>query len=173
MIKDKQRGQKKGKAATFPKTLKTIDVVTNLGQGAEIAKIYGEWLGSFQWTYYATLTTKYRLSMPAARKAAEGMAKELGKGGSYRFFFAIEPFDLRNGFHIHALIDAPTGYQYKHLIQIWQHVSGNKRKKKEGETESTWNRIDLQTYDPKLGAKHYVGKYIMKQRTDYDMLTNK
>jgi len=110
--------------------------------------------------------------MPAARKAMEGMAKELSKGGNYRIFFAIEPFDLRQGYHIHALIQVPEGYKYTHVIQIWQHVSGNKRKPKESEHESTWNRVDLDIYNPKLGAKHYVGKYIMKDQSDYDMLTN-
>ena len=108
--------------------------------------------------------------MNSARRAMEGMYKEISKAGASTIFFAVEPFDLKEGYHIHALLQVPETYQYKHILQVWQHVSGNKRKVKvEGEA-STWNRVDLQTYNPKLGARHYVGKYIMKQGCDYDIL---
>lgn len=110
--------------------------------------------------------------MPSARRAMEGMYKEIAKGGAAAIFFAVEPFDLKEGYHVHALIQAPKGYQYKHVLQVWQHVSGNKRKSKNEGEASTWNRVDLQTYKPKLGARHYVGKYIMKEGCDYDILIN-
>jgi hypothetical protein len=139
----------------------------------DLSKDYGLWLSNFQWDYYATLTTKYKLTLPAARRAVEGLHKELLKAGYSLIFFAIEPYDLKEGYHIHALMKVPKGYKYPHILQIWQHVSGNKRKVKEGNDGSgvsTWNRIQLQTYNPKLGGSHYVGKYIMKERADYDLL---
>jgi len=135
-----------------------------------IRNSYAEWLSEFEWSYYATLTTRYRLTMKSARKAVEGLHKQLSKAGNAVIFFAIEPYDVKEGYHIHALILCPNGLKYQHVISSWQHVSGNKRKPKEGEHESTWNRVELQRYNPKLGARHYVGKYIMKDQSDYDFL---
>lgn len=143
---------------------------TKLTHSEIIQNAYAEWLGTFEWDYWTTLTTRYKLTMPSARRAVEGLHKELKKAGECSIFFAVEPFDLKEGYHIHALLKVPKGYKYQHIVQVWQHVSGNKRKPKETDSESTWNRVKLETYDKKRGAKGYVGKYINKDRSDYDLL---
>ena len=116
---------------------------TKLTHSEIIQNAYAEWLGTFEWDYWCTLTTRYKLTMPSARRAVEGLHKELKKAGECLVFFAIEPYDLKEGYHIHALLKVPKGYKYPHILQVWQHVSGNKRKPKEVDTESTWNRVCL------------------------------
>lgn len=145
---------------------------SKLSQKEQVRNSYAEWLDTFDWSYWATLTTRYKLTMPSARRAMNGMFDQLSKAGKVSIFYVCEPFDLKEGYHIHALIGLNGNLKYQHIIQTWQHVSGNKRKAKEGDTQSTWNRVDLQTYQPKLGARHYVGKYMTKNACDYDILTN-
>ena len=155
-------------------------MATKLTHSERIQNEYAEWLGTFEWDYWCTLTTRYKLTMPSARRAVEGLHKELKKAGECLVFFAIEPYDLKEGYHIHALLKVPKGYKYPHIIQVWQHVSGNKRKGEKVEvpdwetfttkTQSTWNRTTLENYDKQRGAKGYVGKYINKDRSDYDFL---
>ena len=42
-----------------------------------VRNAYAEWLNEFKWTYWATFTTGYKLTMPSARRAMEGMFKEI------------------------------------------------------------------------------------------------
>lgn len=128
-------------------------------------KHYGDWLSSYQdWTYWATLTTRYELTLKSSRRIAVKFYKELERAGNSRMFFAAEPFDVKEGFHLHALIKVSDMLNFKNIIDAYQVTSGNKHLKKE-----KWNRIQLEKYDPKLGAGHYIGKYISKELSDYDI----
>ena len=128
-------------------------------------KAYGEWLSSYEdWTYWATLTTRYELTLKSSRRIAVKFFKELDRAGNTRMFFASEPFDLKEGFHLHALIKVSDILSFKNIIDTYQVCSGNKHVEKE-----KWNRVQLEKYNPKLGAGYYVGKYISKDLSDYDM----
>jgi hypothetical protein len=70
----------------------------------QVRNAYAEWLNEFKWTYWATFTTVYKLTMPSARRAMEGMFKEISKAGKVTIFYVIEPFDLKEGYHLHALV---------------------------------------------------------------------
>lgn len=174
---------------------------TNSFSPSQQQQHYGTWLQSFDWSHWATLTTSYELTLKSARRIATGLYKELSRAGDTKIFWAAEPFDLKEGYHLHALIKIPDVLTYKNIIQTYQHVSGNKTMYQtpselkncekfyssnnesiksyhllNGEVVSTqkrgWNRIQLENYDPSKGASHYIGKYITKQLSDYDILTN-
>lgn len=98
-----------------------------------------------------------------------GFEKFLSKAGNTQIFFAVEPFDIKEGYHLHALMKLPTNLSYRNIVEVWQHVSGNKKKRKGKE----WNAIKLEKYNPKLGAGHYLSKYITKELSDYDMIGSK
>jgi len=148
-------------------------VSTKIANGKVIQVEYAKWLDTMKWTYWTTLTTRYKLTMKSARRMMEGMQKELQKGGEAQIFFAIEPFDIKEGYHIHALILAPKVYKYKHIIQLFQHVSGNKVNRKNNDGESTWNRCEVEKYYKSKGANYYCAKYITKELSDYNLLTSK
>lgn len=124
---------------------------------------YGQWLKDYDWSFWATMTTKYELTLPSARRAAEGFYKQVGKAGDFRMFWCAEPFDVRDGYHLHALIHVSDLLPYKFLVDAYQVVTGNKELSKD-----RWNRIQLRKYNPKLGAGYYVSKYITKNLADYD-----
>ena len=129
----------------------------------------GDWLSSFDWDFWATLTTRKELTLPSARRAVMGFNKFLERAGYTRIFFAIEQFDLKEGYHLHALLKLPDVLSYRNIIETWQHVTGNKKKHK----GKKWNAINLQKYNPKLGASHYLAKYITKELSDYDFIGSK
>ena len=126
----------------------------------------GNWLNTFDWTHWATLTTKYQLTLKSGRRIATGFHRELSRAGDTKIFWAAEPFDLKEGYHLHALIKIPNILNFNNIIQTYQHVSGNKNLEK----GDKWNRIQLENYNPKLGASHYISKYITKKLCDYDVL---
>lgn len=123
---------------------------------------YADFLQTFAWTHYVTFTTGYTLTLASARRLMENFHKQIKKAGASPFFWVAERFEVKDGYHTHALIKVPDAWHFKNIIDIWQKVSGGKKR---GE----WNRIDLQVYDPKKGAGFYVSKYVTKSGADYDL----
>ncbi|HYV92753.1 MAG TPA: hypothetical protein VE978_13240 [Chitinophagales bacterium] len=126
-------------------------------------KDYAEFLNTLPFTHYGTFTTGYKMSLTSARRVMEGFHNQIRKEGQTNFFWVAENYEVNDGYHTHGLIQVPHTVTYKKLLDIWQHVSGGKKSDK-------WNRIDLQRYDKERGANFYVGKYIRRKNTDYDLL---
>lgn len=124
---------------------------------------YSNWLTPLPWTHWATCTTGYEMTLKSARRAMERYHKYLSKAGSCTMFWAAEPYDCKDGYHTHALIALPPSLNYKNAIDLWQTASGGKNLQK-------WQRIQLETYNPKLGAGHYISKYVTKGFSDFDFL---
>lgn len=134
----------------------------------------GDWLHSMPWTHWATLTTPYELTMKGARRLAHRFHRRLNKDAPASMFWACEPFDAKDGFHLHALLNVP-GVPYESIIQTYQDTAGG----------SGWKRIQLDEFNPSwkkkgkeeredaTGATYYVGKYITKKLSDYDLLLPK
>lgn len=122
--------------------------------------VFGGFLEQVEWNYWCTFTTKWELTLPSARRMAEKIYHKwcsvLPQGDLFQvenpaMFWACEPFDLRNGYHIHALMR--TGADAKQ-IYTWA-------KKKYG-------RALVLKYEKGKGAHTYCGKYITKRLSDYD-----
>lgn len=129
---------------------------------------YGQWLSEYEWSHWGTLTTRYELTLKSARRITDGFYKELARAGETRLFWCAEPFDCKEGFHMHCLIKVPEMLTFKNVIDTYQVMSGNKHIEK----GAKWNRIELEKFNKGLGACGYVSKYITKELADYDMLTN-
>lgn len=84
-------------------------------------------------------------------------------------FWAAEPFDIKEGHHLHAVIRMSDVHSFQKIIGTWQVISGNKTMEK----GDKWNRVQIEQYDKKLGAGHYISKYITKELADYDFYSNK
>lgn len=140
---------------------------------------YIDWLDTFDWSFWSTLTTDYELTMKSARRAAERYHEFIKKlaNGYCKMFFVLEPFDIKDGMHIHALILLPDHFHdklyYQQLIDAWQICSGKGRRVKDENDKwvaQTPNRIELKKYRSDIKASGYCTKYIMKQNSDYDIL---
>lgn len=67
-------------------------------------------------------------------------------------FWVAEKFELREGYHLHALMR--TDVSGTAIWQWWFRRFG---------------RAEVRDFDPKLGAAGYVAKYVTKQLADYDV----
>jgi hypothetical protein len=128
---------------------------------------YADWLNTMEWGYYCTLTTRYSLSMKAARRAAERLNSYLQKHiGGIRLFWVSEPFDTKYSYHIHALLHF-SNPALKNAIALikkaWQVVTKGKGGKE-------YNNTVIQPYDKELGANYYISKYMTRFNADYDIL---
>jgi hypothetical protein len=68
-------------------------------------------------------------------------------------FWAAEPFDVRDGNHIHALIHTDSS---KETLRKWM--------------KERYGRTQVLDYDPTKGAHSYCAKYITKDLSDYDII---
>lgn len=85
----------------------------------------------------------------------------------YTIFWAAEPYDVKEGQHLHALVhfascDLVTDNkpQFTALRKAWTTAIGD-----------VHARQYHARYDPKLGARYYVAKYISKKLADYDFMS--
>jgi hypothetical protein len=124
---------------------------------------FGNWLSNENWTHYATFTTGYELTLNSARRAMHRIHDNLDKMMPCTMFWAAEPFDVKTGYHTHALISTHEHLSYKALHEMWQKVCGNGRKGNQ--------RLDISKFDPQRNAGYYLSKYITKRLSDYDYLT--
>jgi hypothetical protein len=145
-------------------------------------QIYVEWLDTLEWSFFATLTTKFELTPKSARRAVERYFKIISRlsKGCCKLFYVTEPFELKDGMHLHCLIHLPKQFHdpifYQKLIDAWQMAVGTyNRVKNEHDLweEQPQSRIDLRRYKVERGAPGYLSKYLMKNNCDYDILTNK
>jgi len=112
------------------------------------------WLNAQQWTYWATFTTRYELSLPSARHMANVIADHCLDYGDL-MFWAAEEFDCRDGYHIHTILRTALERQ-----KLWKWAFRR------------YGRSHIQDYDYTLGAGDYVSKYISKRMVDYDIIGN-
>lgn len=115
---------------------------------------WGEFLSSFVWTYFVTLTTRSASSADSLLRSFRRYERSLQRIAQQRvgYFVAIERTTVGH-VHAHALFDGPSGLE-DHLAKRW--LAG---------------RTQVLKYDPARGAAYYVTKYMSDdcQLLDYDL----
>lgn len=125
-------------------------------------------LDNHPWHLWTTLSTEYGLTMKSARRSMERMSDRVAKDiGQHSVFWAAEPFDVKEGYHIHSLwqFDAvnwksDNKSMYKQFVGAWRTISAIDRA-----------NVYSERYDKGKGAHHYCAKYISKNLSDYDIFT--
>jgi len=136
---------------------------------------YVEYLDTIDWTYFITGTTRYELTMRSARRLSHRWFNDVrSPGDESMFFWVSEPFELKDGHHIHGLLKVPTQMPYSALQDTWQRSAGNHiTENRDGVLKwdlEKWSSMHLRKYKKGVGAHGYCAKYIMKNRSDYDLL---
>ncbi len=130
--------------------------VYNKAKARELTEAWGEWLGKWQWSYFATYTIRdtikvggrfinRRVTTNLARRLIERYLKSSTIEKSGEYFYVVESNGAGMPPHIHMLV---RGDQ---KLPRWKH-----------------GRNDVQRYKPDLGAKYYVVKHITSRYVDYD-----
>jgi hypothetical protein len=149
-------------------------------------KGYQNWLNSFEWNYFVTLTTHYELTLKSARRLVERWHDKMKKHGfEPLLFWVAEHYEMKDGYHIHGLLKLNRDlkkHEYIFITELYQICSGacttneltatinNKEKR----SKLNWNRIDLQRYLKAKNGGAYCTKYVIKEQrnklTEYDIL---
>jgi hypothetical protein len=133
------------------------------------------------WTFFATFTTPYEMTLPSARRLADRVHSMWGRmaDGQCRILWVAERNELRDGHHLHALVWMPENFRHPHLhAALCEAYSvaavGGKALSNDGGkvTYERRARIDLQRYDKRRNASGYLSKYMTKGRDllDWDIL---
>lgn len=128
-------------------------------QKYEYLDAFAKMVNQFDWSHWCTFTTKRELTIKGARRFAKNIALDFCEPTILHpttlLLWAAEPFDCKDGYHIHALINVPK--TWKGLKQI------------ETSKRSRYGISHFEAYKKELGANYYIGKYISKTLSDWDM----
>lgn len=115
-------------------------------------EMLADFLDTVGWDYFCTFTTRKPISLKSARKIATRVHSFLPDSD---FFWAAEPFETREGFHFHALMNTRM-----HPMEIFQWY------------QPRYGRCQIiHNIDPvtRKNASYYLTKYIVKGIADYDL----
>lgn len=140
-----------------------------------------DWIGGQDWTFFATLTTPYQMSLRSARRLAERTHRSWDRmaNGHCTMLWVAEKNELRDGHHLHALVRVPDEFHAPHLhkamCEAYQVQAGgtvDTIDRTTGAVKFTkWSRIDLQRFDRRRNAAGYLAKYMTKgnELLDWDV----
>lgn len=138
-----------------------------LNSTQQVVKEMGDFLAKTKWTFFATLTTPYPITLNQGRRFMENYHSYLLELGlKPMIYWVIEPFsDKENGCHIHALIKIDVFEDIKTLLEAlkkaWRRISN-------GSVVSMKN-TQIDPYIEEKGANYYVAKYICSENVEYDV----
>jgi len=115
-------------------------------------------LDAINFTHFCTFTTSLPTSVNGARRIAERVYFFIGGRSASSMFWVAEKFEVRDGFHFHALLRTPL-----RPIDIWSWYF------------TRYGRcqiIDNTLPERMLPATYYCSKYIVKKIADYDIYFN-
>ena len=128
-------------------------------------ELLSEWLTDQPWTFFATLTTPYALSVPSARRLMERTASCWRSITSdLTLVYAIETNPSRQGHHVHALVRVPEAFTSPHhftaLLTGYRTATGNAS-----------SIIELSRFDATKGGANYITKHFDERGSDrWDIL---
>jgi len=120
-------------------------------------KVYGGWLEDFTWSHYGILTSDEYLTCKEAwrkfNKWKRTMAKAIDRKIDYLFIYDTEHPDNP---HLHVLLAGTEGIDVGHWAEEWEEKVGIVRK--------------LVQYDPKKGARFYLGGKFLKDDAEIQII---
>jgi hypothetical protein len=108
------------------------------------------WLRDCDWSHWATLTYRKTPTPRSCRRHAERFFKRTGGIA----WWCTERGAIGGRAHNHALLVLPVDVSPAACWDWWVEKHG---------------RAQVEAYDPKKGAAHYVAKYITKAPDDWDL----
>lgn len=128
-------------------------------------------LDKVSFDYFCTFTTRKPVSLYATRRIAEKVCERVEAPQKSSVFWAAEEFDVRDGFHFHALMkmDQPRPViTVDGTSRIFQPFNKMELFDWYFQKYGRCQIIDNREPDRQLAASHYISKYITKRITDYD-----
>ncbi len=120
----------------------------------EYAEHWGDFLMRFEWTLFATLTTKHPMTRSCMVSEFERYIRRIARvaQGSPSWQYALEYHSCGVQLHLHALICAPPCVTPGIARQLWK-----------------FGRADVERFDAAKGAAYYIGKTYLRNPDGYDI----
>lgn len=112
-------------------------------------------LDNIDFRYFCTFTTRKPISIASTRRIAETVVSFVDGGNTSTVFWAAEPFDVREGYHFHALMRTP-----KDKLEIFDWYFRR---------YGRCSILDNSEPDRRQAASYYCSKYLTKKLADYDI----
>lgn len=126
----------------------------------------GDWLdGVCSWTFWGTFTYRNSPSLPSVRRSMSRFDEEISPS---LMFWGSESGACTGRNHVHALLyfdENRISTPLYGAVPISAHGLWSVAFKRFG-------RSHVDAFDQKLGASHYVAKYVSKRLSDWDLITN-
>ena len=136
-----------------------------------VHEAWTNWLSTFHWDHFATLTFAQPRTEARARRAFAAFVRTVRLqtfGGSVGYFCGYECGTFGR-LHLHALMRT-------NVPQTELAINANSHPSKAVPNKVLWacwferfGRAKVETYDPKRGAAGYVSKYVTKRLSFYDL----
>lgn len=132
-------------------------MVVTVGQDQPIAlsQHWGDWLKTFEWEAWGTMTLRYAdPTHEQMQRAWSRFVATLRREGERDLsFFVGHEVGAQGRIHLHCLL---AGLQLKRTsVWRWWH--------------ERYGRCEVKGYDPEKGAAHYISKYVTKELAHYDL----
>ncbi len=141
------------------KELPSVCLIHNENKMSPQIEALGNFLDVIDFTHFCTFTTRKPISLNSTRRIAEKVAKFVNAGDRSTMFWAAEKFDVREGFHFHALLQSDFS-----PIEIF-----NWYFPRYGRCQI----IDNAAQERRQSASYYCAKYVTKSVSDYDIYFSK
>lgn len=146
------------------------------GKASDMKDALAGFLDKISFDYFCTFTTRKPVSLYATRRIAEKVCARVEAGTASSVFWAAEEFDVRDGFHFHALMKMPELDQMKNKNSTGQvtYLDSSSKFLKMDLFDWYFKKygrcqiIDNREPDRQVAASYYISKYVTKKITDYD-----
>jgi len=117
----------------------------------------------FNWRFYCTGTTAYTLTTNSAIKLMNRFHHNLKTlyESEIKIFYVSEPFDLKDGCHVHFMIDCASSITIKDIYSCWNNAANKSLGR---------HRIVAEPYIYGLGGSNYYTKYLNRRNVHHDFL---
>jgi len=127
-------------------------------KGTGISREWGEFLNTFSWNWYCTLTFRYMISPGLARQYYRDFFADIQNvSDSPLGWFAVEERGSLGRLHVHALLIGMEHLNRREWERAWFKRAGT---------------AVILEYDPSRGASYYCAKHLGQPDTDYEMSGN-
>ena len=145
---------------------------------SRLVNSWAEFLDKRDWDLFTTLTTQRTLSLEGARRSISKLHLLLKQNGfPAEIFFVCEPYDVKEGQHVHALINFADlerrDDNRRHLTAVvdsWRQVVADRKARVYSELYKRYQIKKLPDGSEEVtgGANFYLGKYLQKYKSDSD-----
>jgi len=122
----------------------------------EVRDAFGNWLGTFPWTYFLTVTFSEPRRPHHAISTVGQVGKTIQRHSRGRLFLGSE-LHVSRTLHVHGLLQAPRGANEFLRYALWHSLF------------HAFGRSEVREVQSREAVSNYVSKYVSKEMGEWNM----